>query len=398
MAKNAYHTALSLDALRAAWGILFKKSSPRSRNTTGVDDISINDFRADEKARLNRLARDLHRRAFQFSDLRPHLIPKTSGKDRLICVPTVQDRIVQRALLNFLSDRYADRLANKISYGFVKDRGVKKAVHDACEIRAKYGWVYKADIASFFDSIERLHLERALKAVIRERSLHPLLVQAIGCEISATKGSVAKRINRLGIKAGRGVRQGMPLSPFFSNIMLAGFDRVIEQKSLRAVRYADDLIFFASSRGECEDAAEFCARHLAPIGLTVPPVELGSKSAIYEPDEAAEFLGVSLVRHTAGYRLELTQEQIDVIRDDLLKLGSVQELVTRGIALPKLGHVLMLRRNGYLAAYDMCHNVENLSRELGKLEQRVLRRIYSEGLGINIDKLSPAARNFLSLI
>jgi hypothetical protein len=339
----------------------------------------------------------LHRKAFQFSDLRPHLIPKSSGKDRLICVPTVQDRIVQRGLLNFLSDRYADRLANKISYGFVKDRGVKKAVHDACEIRAKYGWVYKTDIASFFDSIDRSHLERALKEIIRERSLYPLLGQAIGCEISATKGSVAKRIGKLGIKAGRGVRQGMPLSPFFSNIMLARFDRAIAQHNLRAVRYADDLIFFASSRNECEDVAAFCVDHLSPIGLTVPPIQTGSKSVIYEPGQAAEFLGVSLVRHQSTYRLELTQEQIAAIRDDLLKLGSVQELVTRGITLPKLGSVLMLRRNGYLAAYDMCHNVADLDRELSKLEQRVLRRIYSEGLGIDLGKLSPVARNFLGL-
>lgn len=129
----------------------------------------------------------------------------------------------------------------------------------------------------------------------------------------------------------------------------------------------------------------------------VPPVEPGSKSVIYEPEQAAEFLGVSLVRHQSSYRLELTQEQIDVIRDDLLKLGSVQELVARRIALPKLGNVLMLRRNGYLAAYDMCHNVEDLGRELGKLEQRLLRRIYSEGLGIDLAKLSPVARNFLGL-
>ncbi len=57
----------------------------------------------------------------------------------------------------------------------------------------------------------------------------------------------------------------------------------------------------------------------------------------------------------------------------------------------------MLRRNGYLAAYDMCHNVEDLGRELDKLEQRVLRRIYSEGLGIELAKLSPVARNFLGL-
>lgn len=57
----------------------------------------------------------------------------------------------------------------------------------------------------------------------------------------------------------------------------------------------------------------------------------------------------------------------------------------------------MLRRNGYLAAYDMCHNVGDLDRELGKLEQRVLRRIYGEGLGIDLAKLSPVARNFLGL-
>ncbi|WP_141109973.1 hypothetical protein [Burkholderia multivorans] len=126
--------------------------------------------------------------------------------------------------------------------------------------------------------------------------------------------------------------------------------------------------------------AEFCARHLAPIGLTVPPVELASKSAICEPDEAAEFLGVSLVRYTARYRLELTQEQIDVIRDDLLKLGSVQELVTR--ALPKLGHVLMLRRNGYLAAYDMCHDVENLSREWGSWNNEYFEESTVKVLGL----------------
>lgn len=57
----------------------------------------------------------------------------------------------------------------------------------------------------------------------------------------------------------------------------------------------------------------------------------------------------------------------------------------------------MLRRNGYLAAYDMCHNVEDLGRELSQLEQRVLRRIYGEGLGIDLAKLSLVARNFLGL-
>ncbi|MFM0382756.1 hypothetical protein PQQ71_05450, partial [Paraburkholderia dipogonis] len=113
MPNNAYSSVLSLPALNDAWRTIFRKASPRSRNSVGVDNVSLNDFRSDEKAHLNRLARDLRSKTFQFTSLRPHLIPKSNGKDRLICVPTVQDRVVQRALLDFLSVRYAGKLANK---------------------------------------------------------------------------------------------------------------------------------------------------------------------------------------------------------------------------------------------------------------------------------------------
>ncbi|MFM0390025.1 reverse transcriptase domain-containing protein, partial [Paraburkholderia dipogonis] len=286
---------------------------------------------------------------------------------------------------------------NKVSYGFVKERGVKKAAKDACDLRAKHQWVYKTDITSFFDKIDRERLQWALKSAVRERSLHPILMQAIASEIATVKGSQATRILRLGIEHGKGVRQGMPLSPFFSNIMLSGFDQEIEQSGLRAVRYADDLIFFASSRNECEWIAMFCSKELGRLGLQVPPIEPDSKSVIYEPTEPAEFLGVSLTPYGGSYRVELTKAQIDVIRDELLKLGSIPELVSRKITLPMLGHLLALRRNGYLAAYDVCHNVSQLEHELVKLQQRVLRRLYADGLGIKLATLSGSARTFLGL-
>ncbi|PFH20450.1 reverse transcriptase (RNA-dependent DNA polymerase) [Burkholderia sp. JKS000303] len=396
---NAYSAALSLNALRNTWLNLYSKSSPRSRNSTGIDNVSINDFTADHKNHLIRLARRLRHREFQFSALRPHLIKKSNGKDRLICVPTVQDRIIQRALLDFLELRYSDRLANKVSYGFVRKRGVKLAVHDACELRKKYPWVYKTDITSFFDSIDRADLERALKRSIRESSLYPILAEAIHCEIDSVNGSAKKRIAALGIRPDRGVRQGMPLSPFLSNLMLAQFDKEIERRSLHAVRYADDLIFLASSRHECEQLAIFCTEQLAPIGLTVPPVglEKESKSVIYEPGEPAEFLGVSLVPAADEYRLELTAKQIHGIRDELLGLGSIPELLARRITLAKLGSTLASRTHGYLAAYDMCHNVDSLERALEELQQKVLKKIYVDELKINIAGLNREARTFLGL-
>jgi RNA-directed DNA polymerase len=396
MPTNAFVSVLSSSALSAAWRSIFTRASPRARKTTGVDDISIDDFRADEKGRLNRLTRDLRQAEFRFDRLRPHLIPKANGKDRLICVPTVRDRIVQRALLEFLSTRYADKLANKVSYGFIKQRGVKKAASDACKLRALYPWVFKTDITSFFDRIDRDRLCDALRKCVRERSLHTILSDAVRCEIQPVSGGAERRIRRLGIVPGSGLRQGMPLSPFFSNVMLGDFDKTIEKRGFRAVRYADDLVFFSASREDCLTLASFCAEELGRIGLEVPPIEQGSKSVIYAPAEAAEFLGVCLSPSNGSYRIELARTQIERIRDELLALGSVDELVSREILLPRLGYILAIRRSGYLAAYDVCENVGDLDRELSAIEQRVLRKIY-EGLGINLAKLSGISRKFLGL-
>ncbi|OMV48931.1 hypothetical protein AQ790_00755 [Burkholderia pseudomallei] len=179
--------------------------------------------------------------------------------------------------------------------------------------------------------------------------------------------------------------------------MLADFDRSIQANGLSAVRYADDLIFFADSRDECMDLAAFCAGQLRPIGLEVPPIGPGSKSVIYQPEEPAEFLGVSLVPSGGQYQLELAKEQKDRIRDEMLALGSIDQLLARNINLTKLGTVIAQRRNGYLAAYDMCKNVGTLDSALSDLEQRVLRKIYQEGLTIDLGKLSPSARTFLGL-
>ena len=80
-----------------------------------------------------------------------------------------------------------------------------------------------------------------------------------------------------------------------------------------------------------------------------------------------------------------------------MSFGSIDELLAREITLPRLGTVLTQRRNGYLAAYDMCDNVNVLELALAELEQRVLKKIYQDGLKINLTELSRAARTFLGL-
>jgi len=398
MSKNSFELATTRDSLHSAWATLLRKSRPSSRNTVGIDGISINDFARDSVANINKLSREIRDGSFCFSGLRPHLIKKPNGKDRLICIPTVRDRIVQRALLEFLSNKHQEKLANDVSYGFVKNRNVKIAATLACNLRKDNPWVFKTDISSFFDTVDRKLLAQAISRHIRDKSLHKILLEAMSTEVLYSSNQELERIHRLGIKEGRGVRQGMPLSPIFANILLLQFDEAIKQKNYKCVRYADDLIFFAKSAEECKTICQFCYIELGKLNLMIPTIESNTKSVIYEPDQPAEFLGLGLCLEKDRYVLKLMPKQIDSIRDSLLKMGSIKELLNRNIKLANLGQSIESRISGYIYAYVDCVNADELEHELANIQQKVLKKIYTDGLHIDINKLPKEARTFLGLL
>ena len=395
--SNTYQRVFTHAQLTSGWRELLGSARPASRNTVGVDGRSLNDFARDPKGEILSLATDLRRENFAFSPLNAHLIPKASGKDRLICVPTVRDRVVQRTLLRFLSSKYRDKLANKISYGFVQGRTVQNAAGIACRLRDTHQWVLKTDIRSFFDQIDRALLGRAINRLVREKSLHRILFSAMSCEIGPVARTKQKRILNLGIKQGLGIRQGMPLSPFFSNIILLPFDTEIESSGIRAVRYADDLIFFADSRKSCENILEKCKEILHQLKLSVPGLEENTKTVIYEPDQPAEFLGLGINKQRSRYELELLPAQASEIRRRILALGSVKELLAQRITLANLGRAIDSRISGYVAAYDCCSDIEKFEHELNSLGMKVRRRLYRDELKIPLTELGADARAFLDI-
>lgn len=394
---NAYQRVLTYTNLERNWRQLFNSTRQSSRNTSGSDGQSLNDFARDPKGELRTLARNLKSGAFAFSPLKPHLIPKPNGKYRLICVPTVRDRVTQRTLLEFLSKQYHSDLANSISYGFIRGRTVQDAAAKASKLRASHPWVLKTDIRAFFDQIDRALLDRQMRRLVRERSLHEILHSVITCEIGVVKRSQQREIQRLGIKVGLGVRQGMPLSPFLSNALLVPFDREIQKRGFAAVRYADDLVFFSDSEEGCKQILGECTIALEKLKLDVPGLALGSKTQIYQPDEPAEFLGLGLCKTDTGYSLRLLDAQREAIRNRILALGSVKELLAQRITLANLGSAVTNRISGYTAAYDCCDNIAELEHELECLRKKLLKRIYQNDLQIPITKLSAEALTFLAL-
>jgi len=394
---NALQNLLTASQLRRSWRELFYSTRTLSRNTAGTDGVTLNDFSIDPKGEIRTLLQTLKRGAFDFSPLKAHPILKPNGKYRLICVPTVRDRIVQRTLLRFLSDRYGHRLANRISYGFIKGRGVQEAAKEACKLRTKHPWVLKTDICSFFDRIDREILKSAVKRLVRERSLHGILEGAIDCEIGPLNRVNRKIVENLGIAQGCGVRQGMPLSPFFSNVILGAFDYAIQDRGIPAVRYADDLIFFSTSEDGCKQILDVCRHLLDKLKLEIPLLTHGSKTVIYPPADAAEFLGLGICKLGDRYSLRLLDNQRDTIRKRILEMGSTKELLARGITLASLGQSVSNRIAGYVSAYDCCDNIVEFENALERLRVKVLRQIYTKELKIPLEELSAEARTFLNL-
>ena len=120
---------------------------------------------------------------------------------------------------------------------------------------------------------------------MRHRSLHSLILDLASRELRSRGGRKDAAIRAAGIKPGKGLRQGMPMSAFLSNLVLCDFDREIENSDFTMLRYADDLIFFCESEEQCLEAEQLCQYELGKQGLTVYKAAESEKSKVYAPGQ-----------------------------------------------------------------------------------------------------------------
>jgi len=375
---------------------MFSSTARNKRNGFGLDGISINDFKANEKPYISLLSKELRNGSYLLQQLNPHFIPKASGKDRVICVPTVRDRLLQRAVLSLLHSK-GYGFENSISYGFVRDKSVQKAATQAVALRNDKQWVYKADISAFFDTVDRNLLLEKVRRKIRVTSLHNLIETFIRSEIHCRDQSIEKKIKRMGIQVGLGLRQGMPVSPYLANLYLHNFDMKIEKLNIPMVRYADDLVAFGTSKQECEEIHEICLEQLGKEGLAIHPLGTSSKTVIVGPTETVEFLGLGLEKSKDGYSLVVTKKQLEAITNKILDTSSIDHCLRNGITLTRLIRRLDDQTSGYYGAYDVCSNLEQLDHTLKAAKSKSLQRLFLEEFGIKYKNLTNKQKRFLQI-
>jgi len=210
--------------LNTAW-----KRVRENGGAPGIDGITIAAFLEHAKPRSEALRRELLEGSYRPSPLRRVKIPKPAGGERLLGIPTVQDRVVQQAFLQILQP-ILDPAFSEHSYGFRPNRSAHQAVAAAqTYLQQGYEWVVDFDLEAFFDRVN-----------------HDRLMSRLGQRIADRRACwIIRRFLQAGVMENavlnpttEGTPQGGPLSPLLANLVLDELDKELERRGLHAQRKA----------------------------------------------------------------------------------------------------------------------------------------------------------------
>jgi RNA-directed DNA polymerase len=255
------HHVYDRDRLRRAYYALKRDAA------AGVDGETWQHYGERLEENLQDLSERLARGAYRAKPVRRAFIPKTDGRQRPLGVPALEDKIVQRAVVEVLSALYeVDFLG--FSYGFRPGRSPHSAL-DALATgihRRKVNWVLDADIRSFFDTLDHGWLVKFVEHRIADRRVVRLIQKWL-------KAGVLEEGRRTPTEMG--TVQGGSISPLLANVYLHYvFDLWVQrwrQKQARAdvvvVRFADDFVVGFEHRLEAERFLEELRERFAKFAL-----------------------------------------------------------------------------------------------------------------------------------
>lgn len=255
---------------------------------SGTDDVSIVRWRRNWEERLIDLTRAVRCNQYKPHQLRTRKIPKRGHAGvRVLRIPTVTDRVLQRACAQVLVPLYESCFLDS-SFGYRPRRGLREAVQQIIILRENgCSLVLSADIDAFFDTVDHELLLRFLQNDLPDESLLYLIQSWLSIGAASATRTV-------------GIPQGSPISPLLANIYLHRFDLSMHVNGLDLVRYADDFVILYCHADESEKINRIVENALLALGLKLEP----SKTFMTSFEQGFTFLGVRFYRDEYSYTWE----------------------------------------------------------------------------------------------
>ena len=326
-------------ALRRAWSEVLASDGADGQLSAGVARFEES---LDEE--LVRLAADLAWGTYRPRDLTEVEVPKDAGT-RLLHIPAVRDRIVERAILEAVTP-HVDPHLGPASYAYRPGLGVADAVAAVAALRDEgLGWALRTDIDDCFPSVPVGLARRMLGSLVDDSDLLAV-VDLLLARLAVVRGR--------GRRIPRGLPQGCSLSPMLANLVLTQLDERLMDAGFPLVRYADDLEVATESRDDAWEALRCASAAAEELGMSLGPEDthimsfedgfailgedFGSRyppaggERIVEPEQRVVYVG------TPGSRVNVQAGRLIVeSKDDKVALDVANSHVARLVCFGAVG-------------------------------------------------------------
>jgi group II intron reverse transcriptase/maturase len=257
---------LDLDWLLEAYDRTRKDGAP------GVDGQTDSDYGVTLLDNLESLLDRAKSGTYFAPPVRRVHIPKGTGNEtRPLGIPTLEDKILQRAVVMVLEPIYEQDFLD-CSYGFRPGRSAHLALEAIWHQTMAMGgcWLLDVDIRKFFDTLDHAYLRELLRQRVRDGVLLRLIDKWLQAGV-LEDGNVSY--------PEAGTPQGGVISPLLSNVYLhyvldVWFEQVVKPRLKgRAflVRYADDFVMGFACEEDARRVLDVLPKRFGKYGLTIHP-------------------------------------------------------------------------------------------------------------------------------
>ena len=330
-----------------------------NKGACGIDKMSVSELDEYLRKHKEEIISSIMNMTYKPQPVRRVYIPKPNGKKRPLGIPTAVDRVVQQATAQVLSQIYDESFSDN-SYGFRPKRSAHGAIdkvlnylNEGCE------WVIDLDIEKYFDTVNHDKLISILREKVNDKTTLHLI------RLFLRAGVMEKGLTS---PTEIGVPQGGPLSPILSNIYLDKFDKELEERGLRFVRYADDCNIFVKSEMSANRVMKSVTSWLErKLFLKVS----ATKTKVVRPTNS-NFLGFTFWKDSNGWKCKPCKDRKEKL------YTKIKEILKRKVAAAEPLSYIFTKVNQIVKGwinYFRIGNMKTFITEFGKWLRHKIRVI-----------------------